>query len=173
MIKKIVGLGVLLMMISLVGCGNKYNAVVVDSGLVFRKEFLKANRTYGVTYYNEDYDKDGDRTDEYLVDRMSPKFRTFIIKEQNEFDDIFTDFSTEVNFEKELLLIYLFTSVYHRPCKIQSMKLDGETLKIDFKMKNAKPGVKDASVPEQRYLVIKMKNLDISAAEFVRLGDGQ
>ncbi len=47
MMKRITALGVLIVMtLSFSGCGVKYNAVVVDSGLTFREEFLQENKNF-------------------------------------------------------------------------------------------------------------------------------
>jgi hypothetical protein len=170
MAKKIITLGVLAVMCLglFTGCGgNKYNAVVVEDGVAFNTEFLKENMTYGAYYYNENYNEDiDDWSDRYLRDETSPKSREHIIKAKAEFDKIFTEFPLEVDFDKEMVLVYCYTDDNSRPRIIKSIELDDTTLKIKFKLKEVKPGVLDSTMPGRKCLVVKMGKLDITTAEF-------
>lgn len=171
MIKKFLGLGVVLIMsIGLfTGCGgNKYNAVVMESGFSFKSEFLSENMTLGAYYYNENYDAEAeDPEDEYLRDETSPSHRIFVVKNQDECNLIFSDFQ-QVDFGKEMLLVYCYTDIYGRPRIIKSIELEGATLSVDFALKQAKPGVGDASMPQRRILVIKIKALDVETVSFTK-----
>lgn len=168
---KIIAMGVLIIMSSglFVGCGdNKYNAVVIESGFSFKSEFLSENMTLGAYYYNENYDAKADESeDEYLRDETSPSHRIFVVKNQDECNLIFSDFQ-QVDFEKEMLLVYCYTDIYSRPRIIKSIELEGTTLSVEFALKQAKPGVGDASMPQCRILIIKMNALDVETVMFTK-----
>ncbi|MDR1094607.1 MAG: hypothetical protein LBL66_10730 [Clostridiales bacterium] len=160
MVKKIIGLGVLLMMIfSLVGCGNKYNAVMYDNAKEWvSEEFLRENLTRGILY-----------EDVYLDDNSYPKNITHIIKNQEDFDTIFTEFPSGVNFESSMVCVYVFTCNYMgRAYKISKIRVDDQVLKIDVASVRPKKigAFGDASIPQQRCLVVKMAKHEITAAEF-------
>ena len=139
-----------------------FNAIIMgnDGSLAYKEDFLRANRTYGVLYQNENGDGEEDFT--------SPKFRTFIITEKIQLDDIFS-VCPVIDFEKEMVVMYAYTSVYGRERIIRSITLKNKNLKIEFKIAEGKPGYKDASVPQTRYLVLRMEKLDIDTAEFTLL----
>jgi len=65
-----------------------------------------------------------------------------------------------------MVVIYAFPAIYVRPLIITSIKLVNENLKIDFKYQKGKPGHNDASMPQARFLVLKMDKLDIDTVEF-------
>jgi hypothetical protein len=159
MIKKIIALGVLIIMaISLGACANKYNAVIYDNvGTLANEEFLKDNLTQGAYY-----------EDEYLDDSY-PKSINYVIKNQEKFEKTFVDFPTGIDFEKEMLLVYFFTCASMvRPYEISKINIDSQILKIDIKSVPPKQGaVGDATKPKQRCIAVKMDKLYITSAEFV------
>ena len=128
----------------------KYNVTVVETGVEFNEDFLTANTLY----------------DPYNKDETLPKFRTHIIKEQSKFDEVFIAFP-QIDFQKEMILIYVYTCYYNgRSHKIQSVDLDGKTLKIGVRLKREYPYGPDMSSPMHRFLVIKMDSLDIKTVKF-------
>jgi len=151
---------ILVLLCAFTGCGATkgeemlpFNAKAIGSPLVFREDFLKANRTYGA-YWDEG------------EDRTSPKFRTFIITEKFRLDEIFS-VCPEIDFENEMVVMYAYTHIYGRERIITSIILDNKNLKIEFKI--AENEKNDASVPQTRFLVIKLDKLDIDTAEFTLL----
>jgi hypothetical protein len=159
MIKRIVGLGVLFIMIfSLGGCGNKYEAVLYDdAGEWLNMEFRSANLTYGTVYF-EGEELDSEESLSY------PESRIHIIKTQEEFEDIFLEFSSEINFEKEMLLIYVFTDTFSNKYKIKNTTFNDGVLKIACGIRFI-PTWGNSRAPAQRFFAIKMKTLDITTAE--------
>jgi len=137
-----------------------YNAIIGLGGpLKFKEDFLKANgQLYGSSYLNENGE----------WDVMPPEFRTFIITEKAQLDEIFS-VCPDIDFDNEMVVIYAFTGIYGRERKITSIILDNKNLKIEFKYVEGKPGYKDASMPQTRFLVIKMDKLDIDAVKFTLL----
>jgi len=136
-----------------------FNAIIGAGGpLTYKEDFLKANKTYGSYNFN------GNRVD----DETSPKFRTFIITEKARMNEIFS-FYPDIDFEKDMLVMYAYTSVYNRQQIIKSITIDNKNLIIEFKIADAKPGYKDASMPQTRFLVVRMNKLDIDTVEFTLL----
>ena len=171
MAKKILILGVLLIMSMgiFAGCGgNKYNAVVLSEGFSFKPEFLSNNRTLGARYLNENWDEETDEWDDkYITDETSPEYRVFIVKNQIELDNIFGSF-VQVDFGKEMILLYCYTDIYSRPQLIDKVNHSGTTLEIEFSLKKPKTGVGDASMPGCKQLVIKMNALEVETAKFTK-----
>jgi hypothetical protein len=142
-----------------------FNAKGIGLPLEFKEGFLEANRTYGAYYRNED---SVDWTTRWKYDETSPKFRTFIITEKARLDEIFSVYP-EIDFEKEMVVMYAYTSMYGRARIITSITLDNKNLKIEFKISEGKPGYADASMPFTRFLVLRMDKLDIDTVEFTLL----
>ena len=135
----------------------KFDAEVIDlSSLTFREDFLKANRTYGAHYENGGYDQ------------TLPEFRTFVITEKAKLDEVFS-VCPKIDFIKEMVVMYAYTSEYGHKRRIKNITLDNKTLKIKFKIAEGLPGFSDASMPITRFLVIKMDKLDIDTVEFTLL----
>jgi len=139
----------------------------VGGPLAFREDFLKENRTYGVLFWNGNGDPWDIRNLEW--DETSQKFRAFIITEKAQMDEIFSVYPA-IDFEKDMVVMYAYTCIYMgRELKITSVTLDNKNLKIDFKIVAGKPGYKDASMPQTRFLVLRMDKLDIDTVEFTLL----
>ena len=100
-----------------------YNAIIGLGGpLAYREDFLKANgQLYGSSYLNEKGDKDV----------ISPKFRTFIITEKAQADEVFS-VCPDIDFEKEMVVMYAYSSTSSRQDKLISITLDNKNLKIEF-----------------------------------------
>lgn len=157
---------VLLLCLSvLVGCQkpdpSNANCQIMSDELssdTLKASFLKENRTSGAYY-------DGDVA---LEDNDIPKSRTFIIKTQDEYDTIFENTaSVAVDFNSELLILYAFTTEYHRDISLDDWKVEGKTISITYEMKEPGKPVGDAARPFQRFLLIKMNKLDIENAEMI------
>jgi hypothetical protein len=142
-----------------------FNARGIGLPLAYKEDFLKANRTYGAYYRNED---SVDWATRWEYDETSPKDRTFIITEKARLDEIFSVYP-DVDFEKEMVVMYGYTSMYGRARKITSITLDNKNLKIEFKFVEGKPGAGDAKMPETEFLVLRMDKLDIDTVEFTLL----
>jgi hypothetical protein len=137
-----------------------FNARGIGLPLEFKDGFLKANTTYGAPYEDENGDWDWDKT--------SPKFRTFIITEKARLDEVFS-VCPEIDFEKEMVVMYVYTSTSGRARKITSVTLDNKNLKIEFKYVEGKPGYGDGKRPETSFLVLRMDKLDIDTVGFTLL----
>ena len=161
MTKKILILGVLIVMaFSLAACGgNKYNAVMYDdAGKWMHEEFLTENLTRGAFY-----------EDVLLDDNSYPKSIPHLIKNKEEFDSVFAEFPSEIDFKQSMICIYIFTCNYMgRPYEIRKIGKDNQILKIDVNFVRIKGCAARgyATKPARRCLVVKMDKQDITAVEF-------
>lgn len=141
----------------LMGCSNnKYNATLHDNANEWiKEEFLTANLTYGAYYGGE------------LVDDNSyPASRSFILRNQQECEGILIENLSElkVDFEEEMIILYTFTTVYHRNIKIKQIEMKDDALKISLQF-DKRSGIGDASIPYQRFLILQLDRLDITSVE--------
>jgi len=140
-----------------------FNAKGIGLPLAYREDFLKANRTYGAYYWNGNGDPNDSINWEY--DETSPRYRTFIITEKARLDEIFSVYPA-VDFEKEMVVMYVYTSTHGGGIKITSVTLVGKNLKIDFKPARGKPGYNNETTPQTSFLALRMDKLDIDTVEF-------
>ena len=152
---------------SIAGCQkNKYNAKIYNSAEnLFLNSFLEENKVKGAYYKNPDYPDDADK--KYYYDETSPACRTFIVNNPDDYSLFFAGDELGVNFDKEMVLIYIFADIYpNRNYIINNILKEGEKVKIYLKLE--KNNKKDATAPYQRVLIVKMEKLDISEAEFIK-----
>ena len=161
MIKKIILIGMAMLMCILNGCGKgiHYNATII--GGTFKESFLKENMTLGAYYENENYDPMDPNGNEYLKDNTSPQNRTFVVTEQSQLDEMFEVFQFPIDFETKMLIVYIYTDCYLRAQMLESVRMEEDTLKIEFKIKPGKWGYNDARQPYQRTLVVELDRLDV------------
>ena len=142
----------------LVGCSVKYNAVLYDNAVEWiNTEFANENLTRGIHYEPDFY-----------TDETYPSERTFIVNNREKYDEIFISGLKEldIDFDMQMLVVYTFTTVYHRNNRIKKTEVKNQVLTISYKMEE-KFGVGDASMPYQRWFVVKLDAVDISSVEFV------
>lgn len=155
-IKKLwaVVLGILLMLcmsLGLVGCKQiDHNAVIIKEGITYQEKWLENNHVYGA------YGENGEEN----YDENTPKSRTRLIKTQTELDEVFSDFP-EMDFEKEMVIVYCYRTVYGRKQVLEKVVCDGNVLYVEFNVVKGKIGHADASAPSRRMLVMKLDKLDI------------
>ena len=140
MIKKIICLGVIVIMVfSLAACGSsKYNAVALNDGIVTRTEFLQ--------------------------ETTEPQ--KLILRNQNEIDKVFEEFPC-IDFESQMVVVYVYWNTLLGQQKIKSIKVDDQTLKIEFKVENhLSSGQKTGLPPSRRFLIVKLDKLDVVEVEF-------
>ena len=90
-----------------------------------------------------------------------PEERIILIDEQSEFDAAFVECPFEVDLETEMIVVYTFSFIYSRPTLIKNVSFSDGTLSLKLASKRAGWGVKDASMPYQRYVVVKLDKLDV------------
>jgi len=163
-------LALITLLFCFVGCSKiEYNATIIKNGISFNADWLSANLTYGAYYPNPDYNPDDEESEPALIDRTSPKSRTYIIKEKTVLDEIFENFP-DIDFAKEMVIVYCFTTIYDRERVLESVKMDeNNILNIEFKSKDNN-GRGDASMPGTAILTIRLDRLDITEANITYNG---
>lgn len=150
-----------------VGCGNKYNAELFnDAEQWIRDDFLRENRVKAF-YPNENYDEYDEQSESYIYDETAPLTRTFIISDDETFNAIFKGNDIAVNFENEMLLLYIHPEIYAgRDYSLKKITVEGKKINISVELEK-RNGVGDASMPSQSCLLVKMDRIEIDSAEFI------
>lgn len=91
-----------------------------------------------------------------------PETRTILIDDQDEFDAAFENCPFEVDLSTEMIVVYTFSFIYSRPTVIKKVSFSDGTLSLKLENKRAKWGVKDACMPYQRYVIVKLDKLDVT-----------
>lgn len=145
-----IGLAAFMTACMLAGCSNiKYNAKLFDNA---------------VEWVNEDF------ADNNLVDMegaTNPFDRTFIIMDQEEYNRIFVKNIDEfaIDFDSQMVVVYTFSTIYHRDNRLVDLDVEKSVLKITYKMQE-KSGVGDASQPYQRWFVVILDKLNVNSVVF-------
>ena len=84
-----------------------------------------------------------------------PETRTVVIGDRKRCDEVFTDCPFDVDFDSEMIVIYVTTGIYNRPVRVKNTGLSDGVLTIELYTKKNGSG-KDASSPHERYVVIKL-----------------
>ena len=180
-LKKIISftLALLLLSITLVGCSVvRYDAELysyVNDWL--DPAFLENNRLGNVNYRNPDYDRDlADEAEaegwEYEVPPIfiypdNPDTRSFIITDQETFDSMFVEDAIEVDFEREMVLLYMFSSCYPKSrdyYHLDKIKVKDELVTVYFARDNDRSN--DSVYSYHRCMAVKMKKAEVTTANF-------
>ena len=151
----VVTLLMFLLCIALVGCqpngavnyqqySNKYNARVVKMNSSLKQSFLDSNR---INYVFVD--------GEQIIEEGLPQTRTFVIKTDEEFNEIFSEDKDDIDFSKEILIIYVFADVHQNPYVVKNIKIEDAVLKIELDMISS--GANNAKPPQRAFKFIRMK----------------
>ena len=152
------------------GCNdNKYNAVIYNNATEWiSEEFLKENRVKAY-YPNEDHiEYEDGYSPEYIYDEESPAFRTFIIQDEEEFKRIFSKYEGTIDFENEIVLLYIFPATSSRDYYIKKMDYENQVLTVQIKKQSRQNNKADGDLPSQRCLMIKMEKLEIDSVNFIK-----
>lgn len=152
--------------------GKEYGATLINDIRQFmREDFLEENRTYGVHYVARAYDEEtGTWTEDVAKITEGPRTREFIVNNEEEYLKIFNDLSSiDINFEKQMLVVHMFTTTNPNPLVLTDFKVSNSELFVTFKAKPSKIGVKNATEPGQACMAIIMDKVDITSASFERI----
>lgn len=147
---------------------------IAFSILIFTLNSCKINNDYNAVFYD---DATNWISDEFLVENKVefegtnyPKTLVFVIKNDDRFQEIFKNEIEDlnINFEKQFLAIYTFSTVYHRKYNLVNIIDKDAIITINFSMEK-KNGIGDASMPYQRWFVIKLDNIDFTSIVFKEL----
>ena len=127
-----------------------------------RTDFAENNRISVARYFNED-DPENPR---FRVDD-APKTRTFIVRNKEMYDEIFSDDEYFVDFDNEMLIVYTCTDLYRgENYELDKITVGEENLKVYYKMhmslwRQINSVLTDplyACAPFQRYYALRLKN---------------
>ena len=122
-------LALITILVCLVSCSKiEYNAVILKDGFTFNDSWLDSNN-----------------------DPIQNK--TFVIDSREALDELFTDFK-EIDFDKETVIVYCYTTIYVREQKLEKVSLENGVLSIEFDVVDGRPGAGDATAPQTRACVI-------------------
>ena len=91
--------------------------------------------------------------------------RTFIISDEETFNEIFTGDDFSVDFDNEMLLLYIFPKMYPRNYILKKIIVEGRKISVSVEIE--KRNVNDAAMPSQSCLLVKMDRIEIDSAEFI------
>lgn len=120
-----------------IGCSDsKYNAKMYSKcNDWIKQDFLENNKVRGASYFNPDYVEGNDDVEKFYRDNSSPKSRTFIITEEETFHQIFLENKLDVDFDKEMVILYIFSDVNpSRNYDIKTISLKNEVLNIALEL---------------------------------------
>lgn len=139
---------------------NWYDAELIngDATELIDESFYHENYTY-----DADYLIDGEYV--WINDPSYSKERIFVIASSEEYNAVFSENAKiNVDFSKEMLIVYTFTAHYTREIRIKGISVKDNECTLNLKM--IKPftffwGMGDACRPYQRYVVVKMNKVDV------------
>ena len=168
--KKIIAMLSVFIMLSAVfsfaGCNQTkfYEAVIYNNDYsLVNENFLKKNMTYGAYYLNEN--------SETVQDTTSPKTRTFVLSSIDDCHGIVDEsigIEADVDFDREVLILYLFTDTYHHglPYWLTEVSVTNKVLNIGITLHQA-PRAEDYTVPAyQRWIMVQMEKVAFNSVEF-------
>ena len=95
----------------------------------------------------------------------------FIITDEGVFNAVFINSPFKVNFDKEMVIVYIYTTGEppSRGYYLKKIEADRDTINIYFKS-NKRPwdDRKDSVRPWERCMVVKMKKMDIPTVTFTK-----
>lgn len=151
--KKVVTVFISLLLIICFFTGCLYiecNAVILQEGFSYRETWLESNQTRGSLQRGKQ---------EY--DDSLPKSRTYIIQNQARLEEIFSEFP-EIDFDKETVLVYCYTTIYLRKQKLEEVSLKNAVLTVSFDVVRGKLGHADAAAPHTRLCIIRLDKIDVT-----------
>jgi hypothetical protein len=156
---------------------REYNAQMYPATDMLLSSFVDEHRVGGLIYENPDYVEGvDDRQDKYYCDITSPNFWAIIIKDREEFDKAFKENSLDVDFDTEMVLLYIFSSsIAESRYIIDMVAVDRDKACIYFGAeKNVFQSVwyrltfrAGWSAPRQACLAVKMNKADITSVDFI------
>lgn len=154
----------------LVACdeAKKYHAEFYDDVEEFMNdEFLKENRV-GNAYYPNEYYIEG-VNERFIYDETSPRTRTFIVTDEEEFAKMFDSFPAEIDFASQMLVVYMFRVINGRNHYLRELTVKDGVLSVKIEEERLPSNLKDTTMPGCRCVAIVMDKTDITTAEFEEL----
>lgn len=160
----------IILILSFSSCGGVkftiHDRRLIREGVTFTDEFIMESKVKDACcakialtviddpYYNDDYDIEKEENQD------KPTERLYVIKNQQEFNEIFKEFPA-VNLEKEMIIIYCFKT------KLIDVKLSRIIKKDGVFQIVIKDNGRGLISPHTRYVIIKMKKAEFKDIEFI------
>ena len=145
-----------------------YNAVIYSHAEdMLLEEFLDENKIGGAFYENPDYVEgvDDPRNELVRYDEL-PTTRTYIIKDSETYEKIFKADEIEVDFDKEIILLYVFgDDEFYLDYYIKDISVVGK--QVSVYVQKERSDKKGGAMPAPRCIAVKMDKLDVDEVEFV------
>ena len=144
---------------------KKYHAEFYDDVEEFMNdEFLKENRV-GNAYYPNEYYIEG-VNERFIYDETSPRTRTFIVTDEEEFAKMFDSFPAEIDFASQMLVVYMFRVINSRDYYLRELTVKDGVLNVTLEEEHISPDVADTTMPGCRCVAIVMDKTEIKSANF-------
>ena len=159
--KKIIIIIFCLLIVILASCNkNKnYHATFVRDGYAFDDEYIFSHNTYGACSDETTY-----------LDENIPKEIYVIIDNDQKLNEVFNSFPS-VDFEKEMILLYAFTTTNNTNYYIDSVNYHSSILEINYGQKKQYGRKKpNALPPYTRWLIVKMDIIEVEDLQFNYIG---
>ncbi len=93
-----------------------------------------------------------------------------LIYSKQEQDLVFDSYPTEVDYDRQMLVVCCYTTVYGRRTHFKDIRLtDDGVLQIEVEMEKGKPGYNDAHAPQKEFFIFYMDKVECAFAEFKML----
>ena len=147
---------------------NVYNAKLYDDADEWAsKEFLEENKVSGAYYVRPDY-VEGSGQDRLYRDLSAPETRTFVITNEYDYKEIFTESEVKVDFEKQMVVFYLCSINHRRDGYLYDVVLEGKTLTVSYVYEYTNRN--DASRPGVEGFMLVIDKLDVDEIVFTEVG---
>ena len=165
------GLVLLILLQFLTGCATiRYGATLYsDTEEWLDDAFLEENKISTAYYRNPNFTDIHGSEPKWIKYPDEPKTRTFIITEKEEYDRIFTKSPVEVDFEKEMAILYTSsdTNLGTREYHVKTMDIVDGALTVGIRVESSDK--LDSVQPYQRWFVLIMKKMEINEVNFEKI----
>ncbi len=172
-----IGLAVLLIAVFFIGFYNnwffinRYNATLYSNANNFiDTEFYYNNKLYDTHYLNPNYVEGVTPESEKMIRYLDgPYSRTFIITTKEEYDEIITNEQLAVDFEKQMVVLYMFSISYpNLEYHLRNIYINDDILTIKYKAGDYDWNDRNNHLPYSyaRCFLITINKLDIKEVKF-------
>ena len=150
-------------LLTLSSCGNKYHAKILrEEEYMFSENFIENHLPKGVLV-------DARGRIVSFETKENPEDYTYSIHSWQEAEEFFCVFTGAIDFEKEMLLVYVFKSISREEKNLKDVKLQSGVLTIRYEYRHSKDAIADnATSPRQNFLVLKIDKITFEKVEFIK-----
>lgn len=149
----------IILIVSLLSCTkNKYHFTLYDNINDNIKYDFKEKHITRFAYFNRiPYN-----------DISYPKDYTLVIETNEKLNDIFNNVPFEINFDKQIAVLYVYTTNYAASsCKLKKVKIIDNKCDIYVKENLGPKGTGSASIPTTRFIIITLDKINECNYNFI------